>query len=1381
MGTRLTEMCYSLGMAELEVERGWFAAELRRTTTSIFGALKDRAGKPSNVKATAERLVNQLADDVAATRPVGSSYLSRNELGPSSNISKDLQRIATSCLRSTTLRVDNHEFILKLTGPRPVDRGTADTVAGEKLYLAWSTEPNITLVDKRRPAPRLTTTVVAAMNRVEELLEQRESFYGREEELRWLDAHLKKLSAVMLLTGGAQTGKSSLLREWIRRLVAENQADIAVHIFARDMAPELTHPAIAYEHLTHQLVPFLKDEVLLTPDESLLASSFAGLLAGLRPTRALVVVVDGLDEQDNDSVVNFRLQLPATLPDHVFVVASARSEWLESASDAPAWQNQSRVERWNLSNLDAHAVRVWSQDALGVHSSDKIQDLLWARTSGYPVHLRCLFDDIGQLKDTGAVAAYLEQTPQSYRDYVRSVIRDLSRHPTKTAVTLFATLTAAFAPLTLNELAVADVGLTDIYDLPNYITRWLRIHTAESIFYYSLGAPSIFTDTVRDLLATEISRASTVLLEYCRAWLQHKAPYALRYLPLHLRQASLFSELRALVDDHEFSDTQHTVLSGERFLPAETAAEALRLACDIGNYRAAAELLLLFAKEQRHIPSDDPSRWTPTEWRSITRWTTGKADVALTLAALWFVDRNSNLSRELKAQELTRLLSTLIPYHAPDGPLIANIVAGLSNLSHTEAAACVISWGDWAFQTFTAARSTIFLNDYRELYSLSLDYGIHLQSPARVNLAIAAMRAGDFEFSDHLVSDVADVAEAADLLCRIASWAATNRPLAVERCLEMIRQMNLQRFRTTGGGMDLRRPLAAALAAAVASTAPEAAAAREQRLDELSTLCRSRGGIRADRALAWASLIGANSVLSRNPAAAQRAFDNEIELLQRSASGSLTAAFVRITSVASLASDSDNARQRLQESIGALRGAAAQMDLGVAIQATLGAVANTVDLRSVHGLLTEFEEVTDAAELGYRMISSLCRSGRHKDALEFAQQSLPNSLRSLIEILRSAPVVDEVFMTEVCGLYVRSALSQELRRTQIQAAHVLLVGAAVKGGHNRLAEMIASKVLRQHWVNVDLRNQLAQFVKLGEILAAANLLCAARYAFLRSARLSARLPSRQRPWARAKIISALERLRLRMDSYAEAAYHIPATMKALKRLATTARMLNPLHARVQALTDIARHVSDVPPISPMAREADTLFTEAEECATSIASKFRRRIALRTIWCYRAAASRSPSMSGATSPLLPYEDAWLTGILRANSGDFIGALDSAATISHRFALAPLLRHIALRSINVADLELAEKVFLQLLDIDRGSCARVLEAFCDAGAVAVLRRLLPFCCISSGLAYIAIGAISVVEPILVSDLESLLDSGVESSPVRPSDDFAALHGENRSKTA
>jgi hypothetical protein len=436
---------------------------------------------------------------------------------------------------------------------------------------------------------------------------------GRDAELDQLEQFLKRPSGFLLVTGDAGYGKSALLAHWLNR--QHTQRRVVRHLFS--CRSDLTRSVLEFYRSTlvtlsvHWNQPLLQ----LPASEGDAREALFALLEKVRTSEAgktspLLLVVDGLDEAVPAERWDYPF-FPKALPEGMHIVVSVR---LSDVEQVPAylagWLAQSD-QRLPVGLLNRPALVDWMQRLGGVTAElandESAVNALLQKTSGLPLHLAFIFDDLAKLPASREdFTKVIEQTPTGFGAYVDLQFRRLVESPVgkeRRWREFFGLLVAARAELQRVDIN-AMLGLTiwDLSELPAELHRWVSQH----------GDGYAFRNEALRLAFARLNPwpdARKRLLEYSRDWNRHRQPYAFRSLIGHLRDAGDKIGWFATATDREFLKCQGEAFPYEPLMPLQTIEEAMTEAMACGDLQPLCRLMFVHAA---WMP--DPRKINPLEY-----------------------------------------------------------------------------------------------------------------------------------------------------------------------------------------------------------------------------------------------------------------------------------------------------------------------------------------------------------------------------------------------------------------------------------------------------------------------------------------------------------------------------------------------------------------------------------------------------------------------------------------------------------------------------------------------------------------------------------------------------------------------------------------------
>jgi ATP/maltotriose-dependent transcriptional regulator MalT len=424
---------------------------------------------------------------------------------------------------------------------------------------------------------------------------------GRSVEQEKINQFLaQNASGVLLLTAPAGFGKSSLLTHW--QQTRQEDYFIAFHCF-RTSSSVLRSVPNAYRHLLRQLYVYYNRHDQQFPSD--LRSQIRGLVddAQAQSGKRLVIVLDGLDEAQE----TFEPFLSSSLPDGVYMIASARAEEGDEPEYLQGWTTN--AQRLPLKRLPREAISDWVArvDRLAHYARDhSFIEKLDEVTTGFPLYLRYLLDDLNQAADKGNdVRALLPNSPMGFAEYVKKQFGQLAKDvKQQTEVRgLFVLLSAALGSLSTDDIyALTGLGTWDLPTLPWQITRWFSVRSDS----YSFAHPLLANQFQVVLGSSQIAQANRDLTDYCSKWKENKSSYALRYYAEHLKEAKKLEVLYELARDEEFTAAQRQGIPDEPELTLNAVKLALQGKTQEDKADGMAEFILLHARRKIQIAQVSP-------------------------------------------------------------------------------------------------------------------------------------------------------------------------------------------------------------------------------------------------------------------------------------------------------------------------------------------------------------------------------------------------------------------------------------------------------------------------------------------------------------------------------------------------------------------------------------------------------------------------------------------------------------------------------------------------------------------------------------------------------------------------------------------------------
>ena len=476
------------------------------------------------------------------------------------------------------------------------------------------------------------------VDKVEQIInESTELFVGRSEEFQKLDNFLAdNSSGVMLVTAAAGFGKTALLANWVKERQG-NGCFIADHFFSQQYDKtrsvksaywNLLRQTYRYYELYHEQLPNELDE---------LRKRLYNILKerGAREDKPLVIVIDALDEIDAADIP-FSLPFLTSLPQNVFVIASARAESGEEPKYLENWSERS--QKLHLERLPRGAIADWlkrtGDGELATFADDNnFVAQLDEITQGFPLYLNFLTDELSHAaKQKQDIRQLLAQTPKGFENYVKQQLKHLDELDLPhERWQFFALLAVAKGVLEKQDIkaitGMRDRSLRQLHQCWQ-VTRWMRISEDK---LYAFAHPLLGT-TFAAQLGDDAEDALQDLIKYCSQWQEkeNQSSYALRYYVEHLRDIKQWNKLYELARNEDFTIAQREHLPDRPDLPLNTAQTALLAAADEDKPGEMAEFMLLHARQLLHTTAQD----SPLE--ALRK---GSLERALKLADLYEIER----------------------------------------------------------------------------------------------------------------------------------------------------------------------------------------------------------------------------------------------------------------------------------------------------------------------------------------------------------------------------------------------------------------------------------------------------------------------------------------------------------------------------------------------------------------------------------------------------------------------------------------------------------------------------------------------------------------------------------------------------------------------
>jgi hypothetical protein len=417
-------------------------------------------------------------------------------------------------------------------------------------------------------------------------------FVGRLDVLDRLDEFVtRRTSGSVLLAGDCGAGKSATLAQWATN--AAVSARVACHFFHGGGygGRSLRH---AYEHLVAQLWGFGRPGDAPTA-QSLpeLEGQFMRLLRTSKSGERLYIVLDALDQCETSFPAPY-----GSLPDGVFIIASCQTPALFSDTRFQAWLSSSQVISLS-SGLTSDDVRNWlrRRDQSRIADDDVAVNLLCDRTSGYPMYLKLVIDELAaQSRGEAAVRQYLQEMPAQLSAFLsremQQVAQEAGVSPEVTRGVL-ALVVAAAGPIEVDEVAqILRVDSWSVNLLPNSLKKWVGFELQEGGAWTLHVTNDVFREFAQRSLKAEVTAKRQLLLDHCAAWAETGSRYAARYLSRHLIEAGDLQSLYRLARNSSFRDFQSQVLPNGASATLDLLMAAASAASGSDAYATALEFLL---------------------------------------------------------------------------------------------------------------------------------------------------------------------------------------------------------------------------------------------------------------------------------------------------------------------------------------------------------------------------------------------------------------------------------------------------------------------------------------------------------------------------------------------------------------------------------------------------------------------------------------------------------------------------------------------------------------------------------------------------------------------------------------------------------------------
>jgi len=436
------------------------------------------------------------------------------------------------------------------------------------------------------------------VDKVEQIINQyTQLFVGRSEEFQKLDNFLANHSSgVMLVTAGAGFGKTSLLANWVKERQG-NGCFIAYHFFSQQYDKTRSVKS-AYWNLLRQIYRYYELYYEQLPNErDELRKRLNNILKerGAREDKPLVIVIDGLDEIDA-SDIPFSLPFLTSLPQNVFVIASARAESGEEPKYLENWSE--RAQKLHLERLPRGAIADWLKGTgdgeLATFADNNFVVQLDEITQGFPLYLNYLTDEFSYAaKQKQNIRQLLTQTPKGFENYVKEQLKHLDELDLPDERwQFFALLAVAKGALEKQDVkaitGMRDRSLRQLHQCWQ-VTRWMRISEDK---LYAFAHPLLGT-TFAAQLGDDAEDALQDLIKYCSQWQEKHSSYALRYYAEHLQDIKQWNKLYELARNEDFSIAQREHLPDRPDLPLNTVQTSLLGAALEDKPGEMAEFLLL--------------------------------------------------------------------------------------------------------------------------------------------------------------------------------------------------------------------------------------------------------------------------------------------------------------------------------------------------------------------------------------------------------------------------------------------------------------------------------------------------------------------------------------------------------------------------------------------------------------------------------------------------------------------------------------------------------------------------------------------------------------------------------------------------------------------
>lgn len=482
--------------------------------------------------------------------------------------------------RGLNLRLETLRHALEVSGTAITDRlgaieealrdlgaasGGGDTLDPNRLAARGGSVAEI-ISELRRvltTGARWSRTAAGVRQRQARLLAR--PMFGREPAMARLDAFLSdRTSGLLIVTGSAGAGKSSLIAHWLENAAPTNTAR---HFISADL-PVTTDPAGIEGHLAAQLRALLDPSDAPSTADQPAGEQIHEMLQAFVPAEAgdrVIIVLDGLDE----AAGRFEPFIPDILPEGVFVVLSCRAD---SAADAPPalrpWLNlldraPGTGGRLHLEGLDQHGLRQWLNaldPALSGPDQARLSANLLRSLDGVPLFVSEVLQTL--LSADGSPPA--GDLPFSFSDYVRERLDELEQAGDAWALAsrrLFALLGIARGPLRQWEIEeifthMPGTPAVELTSLDNRIARWFVIRRQGSERLFAFHHPRLASAFSEQLGADARTASDALACWLADGWRSRSrrdgAPYALDWAPEQLRDLGDAANSVRLLTDADF-------------------------------------------------------------------------------------------------------------------------------------------------------------------------------------------------------------------------------------------------------------------------------------------------------------------------------------------------------------------------------------------------------------------------------------------------------------------------------------------------------------------------------------------------------------------------------------------------------------------------------------------------------------------------------------------------------------------------------------------------------------------------------------------------------------------------------------------------------------